>query len=133
MYVTPINNPFGPKQAINKERMAVTHLGSSCFVVTTTCVTEGVPFSSNFVNRVQWVGVADGPRACRVEVSGECLFHKPVWGPLRGKIEGESSKASVRGILFCVCVLGGGVGWRGAWDGSLHHRRRLRWGQHGMR
>ena len=105
-YTTPLRNPLGPRQAVNREVMEAALLGPDSFVVRTRCVTAGVPFSANFANYVQWVASAEGPGATRLSVSGGCKFHAPVWGPVRGQIERESAKVR-------------GVGWRGGLDGGL--------------
>lgn len=93
-YLAPLKQAFGPKQAYNTEVLDLVSLGPRLAVLETRCDTRGVPFASNFANYIQWVALAESPAATRLRITGECRFHQPVWGPLRGQIARESKKGT---------------------------------------
>jgi hypothetical protein len=95
-FTTPLNNPLGPRQALNKEVLTPEYLGSDAWVVRTVCTSEGVPFASSFINTVQWVATAEGTHATRLHITGDCKFVAPVWGPLKGTIRRESIRGMSR-------------------------------------
>ncbi len=64
-----VPSPF----AATTEMMEVAELGAAGFTLRTRCTTEGVPFSSNFANHVQWVATQAGPHACRLQITGALL------------------------------------------------------------
>lgn len=98
-FVTPLKNPLGPKQAVNREHFTVVDMKSNGFTLEARCTSEGVPFSSSFENRVQWMAMSMPGQKTRIIISGECNFTGSVFGPFRGTISRESIKVSV-----CVCV-----------------------------
>lgn len=98
-YTTPLSNPIGPKTAGNHEVLTILAMSPTLFVLQTRCVTEGVPFSGNFANYLQWSVTSCAKNACLLKVSAETRFHSPVWGPLKGKIEGESMKGIQKAYL----------------------------------
>lgn len=105
-FTTPLSNPVGPKKCSNTETLIATHTTATAFVITVSCTSEGVPFSSCFENHVLWVATAEGPNKTTLHISGECKFTKTVWGPLRGTISSESIKASGLGVhagTGCEC------------------------------
>jgi hypothetical protein len=91
-YTTPLKNPLGPRQARNTEVLEAAQLSGQGFTLRARCTSEGVPFASCFANHVQWVATPHGAHSSRLVVTGECRFHSPVWGPLKGQIERESIK-----------------------------------------
>lgn len=91
-YTTPLNNRLGPRQACNTEVLEAAELAACGFWLRACATSEGVPFSTCFANHIQWVAVPHGTHSSRLVVSGECRFHSPVWGPLKGQIERESIK-----------------------------------------
>ncbi|KAI7835596.1 hypothetical protein COHA_010517 [Chlorella ohadii] len=92
-YTTPLKNPLGPRQARNTEVLEAVQLTGQGFTLRARCTSEGVPFASCFANHVQWVATPHGTHSSRLVVTGECRFHSPVWGPLKGQIERESIKS----------------------------------------
>eukprot|EP00887_Chlorella_sp_A99_P002900 scaffold6.g2900.t1 len=118
-YTTPLNKPLGPRQAFNREVMEVVDLGPSAFLLRTRCTSSGVPFSSNFANVIEWAAVATGVGTARLTVTGECRFHNPVWGPIKGQIHRESSKGMAKAYAHLAALLtarlgGSSVGGDGA-------------------
>ncbi|PSC69072.1 GRAM domain-containing 1B-like [Micractinium conductrix] len=104
-YTTPLRNPLGPRQARNTEVVEAGHLGAFGFFLRARCASEGVPFAAAFANHVQWVATAEGPHTCRLVVTGECHFHSPVWGPLKGQIERESVKGMAKAYRTLLRLL----------------------------
>ncbi|KAI3436426.1 hypothetical protein D9Q98_005843 [Chlorella vulgaris] len=95
-YTTPLKGGMGPRQALNTEVLEPVQLGATGFVLRSRCDSEGVPFAAAFANHIQWVATPSGTHSCRLVVTGECQFHRAVWGPLKGQIERESSKGMIK-------------------------------------
>lgn len=93
-FVKPLQSAIGPKQCTNIEKLSVEYINKDGFVVLASCSSQGVPFSNNFQNYVQWVAspVHGNPQSTVLHVTGECKFHTPIWGPLKGTISNESIK-----------------------------------------
>ncbi|KAL4457399.1 hypothetical protein ABPG75_012264 [Micractinium tetrahymenae] len=104
-YTTPLTNRLGPRQALNTEVLEAASLSPSGFSLSAKCTSEGVPFASSFANHVQWVATPHGTHLCRLVITGECRFHSPVWGPLKGQIERESLKGMAKAYRTLVCML----------------------------
>ena len=87
--------PLGPPAVPNAERQRVTAASDGSGGITVRCsvASSGVPFADCFRNELEWrleAAAADGSGGTRVRLSAACVFHRPVVGPLRGQIEGES-------------------------------------------
>lgn len=104
-YTTPLSNRLGPRQAFNTEVLEATSLSHAGFSLSARCTSEGVPFASCFANHVQWVATPQGTHSCRLVITGECRFHSPVWGPLKGQIERESQKGMAKAYRTLLRML----------------------------
>lgn len=101
----PLKNPLGPKQAGTREELTISRLEARSFVINAVATSTGVPFANAFENSVQWVAKEEKPGVTRLSITGECTFKKPVWGPLKGTINGESIKGMTRAYNILESML----------------------------
>ena len=104
--------PLGPAAVpcSEEQRLAAgADAGAAGAVLVTSRVTSsGVPFADCFANHLEWrlEPADDAGGTTRLRLAARCTFHRPVLGPLRGQIEGESLQA--RGLpwlrlVFACC------------------------------
>lgn len=108
-YATPLSLrqrlllPLGPAAVQNEEEQqaAASSDGSGSIKVSCRVSSAGVPFADCFASYLLWqlapapAGTGGGgSSSTRLVLTASCTFHKPVLGPLRGQIEGESIQAS---------------------------------------
>lgn len=105
--------PLGPPAVPNDEAQQLLPQPGGGYTLTSRVCSSGVPFSDAFANHVQWTlepaasgtGAAVGAApATHLRVTAACRFHRPVIGPLRGRIQGESMQ--VRGHAHAGAACG---------------------------
>lgn len=102
-YTLSINYAIGPKCSPSTERQILfpESQPGSRYLIDADCMNGGVPYSDHFSTVIRYCMTSVGPGQTRLFITGRVVYHKSVWGVIRGFIE----KTAVSGLAESFGVM----------------------------